>query len=190
MPTKKYNVSALEDLLHQTLETEASAALVYQTAIRCATRDDLKSEWQEYLERARTHHEIVSDLCQAAQIQLHERPTHPTLASHLAPVMVSAMQAALAAADAQAAQRKASECVALAKTHSRQNWALLKEVGSPASGPLQQAMNQRLEEIDHAEFSQARQSARRYHELWREFLEIPAAAPVTPATPIPQATVL
>ena len=43
--------SKVEELLYQALETEMGGVKVYTTALRCAQNDDLKEEWEEYLEQ-------------------------------------------------------------------------------------------------------------------------------------------
>jgi hypothetical protein len=54
----------LNQLLYEALETEMGGVLVYKTAIRCAINEELKSEWEEYLEQTETHGEVVRELCQ------------------------------------------------------------------------------------------------------------------------------
>ncbi len=41
----------LHELLYQFLETEQGGIAVYTTALRCAVNDDLKKQWQEYLDQ-------------------------------------------------------------------------------------------------------------------------------------------
>ena len=48
----------LEELLLQSLETERGGVQVYETAVRCAQNDDLKKEWQKYLEETQNHERI------------------------------------------------------------------------------------------------------------------------------------
>ena len=45
----------VRELLYQALETELGGVQVYQTALRCAVNDDLKKEWEEYLEQTHNH---------------------------------------------------------------------------------------------------------------------------------------
>ena len=40
----------LKELLLQSLEHERGGVKVYETALKCAINDDLKEEWQEYLD--------------------------------------------------------------------------------------------------------------------------------------------
>ena len=46
-------------LIYQMLETERGGIQVYQTAIRCAQNDDLKEEWEKYLEQTQNHERIL-----------------------------------------------------------------------------------------------------------------------------------
>ncbi|MBA3572373.1 MAG: hypothetical protein H0W34_10455 [Pyrinomonadaceae bacterium] len=49
----------VNELLYQALETEQGGIKVYETAVKCAVNDDLKKEWNEYLEQTREH-ELIS----------------------------------------------------------------------------------------------------------------------------------
>jgi rubrerythrin len=49
----------VHELLYQALETELGGVQVYQTAVRCAVNEDLKQEWEEYLEQTQHHVRIV-----------------------------------------------------------------------------------------------------------------------------------
>ena len=51
----------LNELLYQALETELGGVQVYTTALRCAQNDELKEEWEKYLDQTRTHVQIVED---------------------------------------------------------------------------------------------------------------------------------
>jgi rubrerythrin len=52
----------LNQLLYEALETEMGGVQVYKTAIRCAVNEDLKQEWEEYLEQTQKHEQIVREL--------------------------------------------------------------------------------------------------------------------------------
>jgi rubrerythrin len=52
----------LHELLYQALETELGGIQVYQTALECTLNEELKKEWQEYLEQTETHAQILRDL--------------------------------------------------------------------------------------------------------------------------------
>src|SRR4029077_16413838 len=48
----------IAELLYQALETERGGIEVYTAALECVLNDDLKKEWQEYLEQTRNHERI------------------------------------------------------------------------------------------------------------------------------------
>jgi ferritin-like metal-binding protein YciE len=52
----------LTDLLYQMLETEMGGVQVYKTAIECAVNDDLKEEWEKYLDQTMNHEQVLRDL--------------------------------------------------------------------------------------------------------------------------------
>src|SRR6185437_10942360 len=52
----------VRELLYQSLETEIGGVDVYTTALRCVENDDLKEEWDKYLEQTKTHVTIVEDV--------------------------------------------------------------------------------------------------------------------------------
>src|SRR4030095_12229143 len=60
--TMASNKEQVAELLYQALETEKGGVLVYETALRCVVNDDLKEEWEKYLEQTQTHVQIVEGL--------------------------------------------------------------------------------------------------------------------------------
>ena len=52
----------LNQLLYEALETELGGVKVYEQAIQCAVNEDLKTEWEEYLEQTTNHVKIVRDM--------------------------------------------------------------------------------------------------------------------------------
>ena len=49
----------VSELLMQSLAHEKGGVQVYEAAIQCAMNDDLKEEWQKYLEETRHHVEVL-----------------------------------------------------------------------------------------------------------------------------------
>src|SRR5438477_3392799 len=52
----------LNELLYQALETELGGVQIYEAAVRCAINDDLKEEWEKYLEQTRNHVQIMQEV--------------------------------------------------------------------------------------------------------------------------------
>ena len=65
---KTMKVRQLHELLYQALETEKGGILVYETALRCVQHDQLREEWEEYLEQTRNH-EIAIDFVRQDALQ-------------------------------------------------------------------------------------------------------------------------
>src|SRR3546814_9663813 len=53
------NTQQINDLLYQALETEMGGIKLYEAAISCAVNDDLKEEWQGYLDETTTHRQVL-----------------------------------------------------------------------------------------------------------------------------------
>ena len=49
----------LDNLLIEALETEEGGVKVYETAVRAAVNEDLREEWEKYLEQTRRHVQIL-----------------------------------------------------------------------------------------------------------------------------------
>ena len=49
------NKEQIAELMYQALETEQGGIQIYETAVRCAVNEDLKEEWEKYLEQTENH---------------------------------------------------------------------------------------------------------------------------------------
>ena len=58
---KTQEPAALEELLLQGLETEMGGVEVYRMALKCVVNEDLKGEWEEYLEQTERHAGIMKE---------------------------------------------------------------------------------------------------------------------------------
>ena len=56
----------LNELLYQAYETELGGEQIYRKAIDCAVNDDVREEWQKYLEETMTHQDKVEEILEAA----------------------------------------------------------------------------------------------------------------------------
>ena len=59
---EEMNEEQVDELLYQALETEIGGVQVYTNAIRCAINEDLREEWQKYLEETENHVTIVNEI--------------------------------------------------------------------------------------------------------------------------------
>ena len=70
--SKRGDLKQIHELLYQALETELGGELIYKTAISCAISNELKEEWQGYLEETQTHQRVLEAVFQ----QLELDPKH------------------------------------------------------------------------------------------------------------------
>src|SRR5690606_325548 len=114
-----------KELLYQGLETEIGGVLVYQTAVSCAVNEELKEEWQKYLDETTRHVELMQGIFQQLGLDPAAETPGRGVVRHLGEALVMAMEKAKAAGIPAAAQIVAAECVVLAETKDHQNWQLL-----------------------------------------------------------------
>ena len=122
----------LQELVLQSLEHEKGGVQIYETALKCAVNEDLKEEWQEYLDQTRNHVRVVTELCAALGVDAAQETPGRAIVRSIGAALVSAMEQALAAGAPDAAQIVACECVVLAETKDHLDWALLGQYAKKA----------------------------------------------------------
>lgn len=100
----------LNELLLQSLTHEKGGVLIYQTALKCAVNDDLREEWETYLDETEAHVRILTDACDELGIDTKQSSPGCDVVEHLGTALVQAMEMALRAGDPDAAQIVACEC--------------------------------------------------------------------------------
>ena len=167
----------LQELLCQALETELGGVQVYTTALRCAVNDDLKEEWEKYLEQTQNHVEIVQETMTAVGIDPETETPGRKVVRHIGQSLVKAMEMALSAGDPGAAQIVAAECVVLAETKDHLNWELIGQAAKKAKGEIAQALKAAHEEVEEQEDEHLYHTQGWTRELWIETLGMPAVLP-------------
>ena len=124
----------LHQLLYEALETEMGGVQVYKTAIRCAVNEDLKEEWEEYLEQTQNHEQIVRELLGKFNLDPDADTPGRKVVRHIGESFVKAMEMALEAGKPEAAQIVAAECVVEAETKDHLNWELIGQVAEKTKG--------------------------------------------------------
>src|SRR5437588_8457067 len=94
----------LNELLYQALETEVGGVQIYQTALRCAVNDDLKEEWQEYLEQTQNHVSMVQEVMEVLGLDAETETPGRKVVRHIGESLVEAMEMALSEGEQAAAQ--------------------------------------------------------------------------------------
>jgi len=171
------NNPQLHELLYQALQTEQGGVQIYKTAITCAVNEDLKKEWKEYLDQTKHHADVVLGLF--AQLGLDPETMTPgrKVVDHIGKSLVKAMEMALAAGDAHAAELVATECVCLAETKDHGNWELIGHVAKHGKGPEAKALLAAFEEVEQDEDHHLYHTKGWSRELWIESLGLPAVLP-------------
>jgi rubrerythrin len=164
------------ELLYQALETEMGGIQVYETALRCARNDDLREEWQEYLEQTRNHERIVLEVFSAIGLDPEADTPGRQVVRHTGESLVEAMEIALAEAP-EAAQVVAAECVVLAETKDHMNWELIGEVAKTLKGEEAKALKAAHDQVEDEEDEHLYHTMGWARELWLQSLGLPAVLP-------------
>ena len=134
----------MHGLLYEALETEKGGVLVYETALRCAINDDLKKEWEEYLEQTRNHVKILLNVFKQLGLNPDVETPGRVVVRHTGVSLVRTMEIALVSAKPEAAEIVAAECVVLAETKDHANWELIGLLGESLTGVEQKALKECL----------------------------------------------
>jgi hypothetical protein len=167
----------LNQLLYEALETEMGGVQVYKTAIRCAVNEELKEEWEEYLQQTEKHVEIVRDLCQKFRLDPQAETPGRKVVRHIGESLVKAMEMALGAGNPEAAQIVAAECVVEAETKDHLNWELIAEVAKKTKGEEGKTLKDAHEQVEDEEDEHLYHTTGWARELWIESLGLPAVIP-------------
>lgn len=171
------NRAKFEDLLFEALETELGGVNVYTTAVTCAQNDELKEEWEKYLEQTKTHVELLQDAF--GKIGLDPRKETPgrKVVRHIGDSLVKAMKMALESGDGDAAQVVAAECVVHAETKDHLNWELIGEALEKLTGDEKKIFSDILDEVEEQEDEHLYHTQGWTRELWIQGLGLPAVIP-------------
>lgn len=167
----------LTELLYQALETEMGGTKVYETALRCALNEDLKEEWQEYLEQTEHHVEVVRGLFETFGLDPEAETPGRLVVRHVGESLVKAMEMALQAGPPEAAEVVAAECIVEAETKDHLNWELLEVASKALSGQEAKALKDAYQEVEEEEDEHLYHSTGWCRELWIQSLGLPAVLP-------------
>jgi len=171
------NDQQLNELLYQALETELGGVEVYTTAVRCAQNEDLKEEWEKYLEQTRNHVQIVQNVFNELGLDLEKETPGRLVVRHTGESLVKAMEMALKEGKPDAAQVVAAECVVLAETKDHLNWHLIGEAAKKAKAEVAKVLKAAHEEVEDEEDEHLYHTQGWARELWIESLGMKAVLP-------------
>jgi rubrerythrin len=171
------NQKQIAELLLQALETEMGGVQVYETALKCAVNEDLKREWTEYLKQTQNHVTIVARMCEAIGVDPRQQTPGRLVVHHIGEALARAMKAALDAAEPEAAQLVATECVVEAETKDHLNWELIGHLAKAMKGSEGQVFKDAFEEVEEQEDEHLYHTTGWCRELWIEALGMSAVLP-------------
>ena len=167
----------LNELIYQMLETERGGIQVYETALRSVVNDELREEWEEYLEQTKSHERIVLELMEKLGLDPERETPGRGVVRRVGESLVAAMEMARTSTPAAAAQLVACEAVVQAETKDHLNWELLHEASEKAKGDDRKALTEACEQVEDQEDEHLYHSTGWCRELWIESLGLPAVLP-------------
>ena len=164
------------DLLYQALETEKGGVQIYSTALRCVVNEELKEEWNKYLEQTKNHVQILSDVLRSLELDPDTETPGRQVVRFLGTSLVKTMELALRCTDPMTAQIVAAECIVHAETKDHQNWELLGAVakGTETAAPF---LTPAYEQVEVEEDEHLYHSKGWTRELWFAALGLDAVFP-------------
>ncbi len=177
MAKQRYDQAQLKQLLLQMMETELGGEQVYRAAIECAINDELREEFEGYLQETMTHQNVVRSTCEALGIDADEPTPTRAVVRHIGESLVKAIALARQGGDPAAAQLVACECVVYAETKDHANWELLGKVAEVAAGEEGKALKSAHQAVEKDEDHHLYHSKGWCRELWIQSLGMPAVLP-------------
>jgi rubrerythrin len=171
------NEDQMQELLYQALQTEMGGVEVYRTALRCVLNEELKEEWEEYLEHTEQHVQIVRDVFVKLGLDPEAETPGRAVVRYIGDSLVKAMEMALESGPPEAAEIVAAECVVHAETKDHLDWELIGMLASKAKGETAQALREAHQQVEEQEDEHLYRTAGWSRELWIQALGMPAVLP-------------
>jgi len=165
------------ELLYQALETEEGGVLVYREALQCAQNQDLRAEWEEYLEQTEHHVEVLNALFEELGLDTEHDVPGRRVVREIGTALVRSMKLARDKGTPEAAELAACEAVVLAETKDHLNWSLLGELAEALEGDAAKAIAAAVLEVEDEEDEHLYHSQGWTRELWLDTLGLPAELP-------------
>jgi hypothetical protein len=167
----------LNELLYQALETELGGVKIYTAAVACAVNDELKEEWEKYLDQTRVHVKIVQGVMNDLGLDPDTETPGRQIVRHHGESLLKAIEMAREAGDPVAAEIVAAECVVLAETKDHLNWELIGEAAENASAKVAEVLSEAHEQVEEEEDEHVYHTKGWTRELWIKALGMEAVLP-------------
>ena len=167
----------VREVLLQALVHERGGTLVYSTALQCVVDDDLRREWEKYLEQTLRHVDILTGLCTAMGLNPEEMTPGCQIVHHNGKALVIAMEMARANGNREAAELVACDCVVLAETKDHANWELIGQCAKQMDGDAALLLQRAYDEVEDEEDEHLYHTKGWCRELWLRSLGLDAMLP-------------
>lgn len=167
----------LKELLLQSLEHEKGGVEVYTTAVECALNEDLKEEWEKYLEQTMNHVAVLEKTITTIGLDPEEETPGREVLRSIGAALVNAMKKASAAGDPAAAELVACECVTLAETKDHLDWELIGAAAKKLTGAEGKALKDAYQQVEDEEDEHVYHTKGWCRELWLQSLGLKAVLP-------------
>jgi len=171
------NEESLHELLYQAMETELGGEQIYLKALECAKNEDLRGEWEKYLEETREHQKILQRVFEAAGLDTDTDTPGRRIVRHKGEALIEAMDMALDNGSPEEAELVAAECVVDAETKDHHNWELLIRAAGASSGELASELQKAYDQVGEQEAHHLLHTRGFARELWIQFLGMEAVLP-------------
>jgi hypothetical protein len=166
-----------DNLILQALEHEQGGIRVYQTAIKCALNEDLREEWEKYLDQTRSHVEALTAVCRSLEIDASAATPGRKVVRHLGGALIEAMEMALKGDAPEAAELVACECVVIAEMKDHLNWELIGKCAKKLKGESGKVAADAYAEVEDQEDEHLYHAQGWCRELWIQSLGMKAVLP-------------
>lgn len=171
------NKKQLNELVLQMIETELGGEQVYRTALTCALNDDLKKEWEGYLDETLKHQELAISVAKHLDLDPNAMSPGREVVKHLGESFVKAMKMAQKNGSPEAAQLVACECVVLAETKDHTNWELFGKAIEQMNATDKRFFKEVFDQVEQQEDHHLFHTRGWCRELWIDSLGMPAVLP-------------
>jgi hypothetical protein len=139
--------------------------------------DELKEEWEKYLEQTRNHVQIVQDVMVEFGLDPQTETPGRKVVRHIGGSLLEAIEMARSEGEPEAAQVVAAEAIVLAENKDHLNWHLLGEAASKLKGDKAKAIKDAHEQVEDEEDEHLYHTMGWARELWMESLGMKAVIP-------------
>lgn len=167
----------LDELLYQAMETELGGEQVYLAAIEAAVNDEVKEEWEKYLEETRTHQSVLEGVFAVAGLDVATETPGRAIVRQKAAGLVDAIRTAIDETPGEPAQLVAAESIVEAESKDHQNWVLIGLAAERLDGELQEAFQDAFDEVYEEEGEHLFHTMGWARELWLDAMGFPAVIP-------------